>query len=58
MLLSSLQQSVREMSQQVFALNAQVKALNLQCQGIPTLKDRCTHLENALAAMEEMIAPH
>ncbi len=56
LLLSQLQQSFREMQQQLFAVSAQSKACAAQEKAIATLKDRCTQLENGMAVLEEMIA--
>ncbi len=56
LLLSQLQQSFREMQQQLFAVSAQAKACTAQEKTIAALKDRCTQLENGMAALEEMIA--
>ena len=56
LLLSQLQQSFREIQQQLFAVSAQAKASASQEKAIAALKDRCTQLENGMAALEELIA--
>lgn len=56
LLLSQLQQSFREIQQQLFAVSAQAKACASQEKAIAALKDRCTQLENGMAGLEELIA--
>lgn len=53
-LLSSLQESFRELQQQHFVTVSQVKALEAQVKAIPALKDRCARLEQAMEALEAL----
>ena len=54
-LLSSLQESFRELQQQHFALSAQVKALDAQQKSQFALRDRCLRLEQAMEALEALL---
>ena len=49
-LLSSLQESFRELQQQYFAIHAQVQALQAQQKVFLSLKETCARLESALSA--------